>query len=92
MTLVAAVVDRLSEAGVERGISALEARNYATQHGARYHETSAVSGKGIGELFRDVATHYAEQRRGTRPPGTSHSLFLFTLVRVFIAFGSFSFT
>jgi hypothetical protein len=52
-------------------VSALEARNYATQHGARYHETSAITGKGIAELFRDIATHHIAQRRSELPPGKS---------------------
>jgi pyruvate/2-oxoglutarate dehydrogenase complex dihydrolipoamide acyltransferase (E2) component len=58
--------DKLA-AGSERGVAALEARNYATQHGARYHETSAATGKGIAELFEDVAAHFAAQRAGTAP-------------------------
>jgi hypothetical protein len=59
----ARVADKLA-AGSERGVEALEARNYATQHGARYHETSAMSGKGISELFEDVAAHFVAQRAG----------------------------
>jgi putative protein kinase ArgK-like GTPase of G3E family len=47
--------------GSERGVDALAARNFATQHGARYHETSSLSGRGVPELFDDVATRYLEQ-------------------------------
>lgn len=46
--------------GAERGVDALAARNFATQHGARYHETSSLTGRGIPELFDDVASRYLE--------------------------------
>lgn len=59
--------DKLTSGG-ERGVSALEARNFATQHGARYHETSSATGKGIVELFEDVAAHFVAQRAGLASP------------------------
>jgi putative protein kinase ArgK-like GTPase of G3E family len=46
--------------GSERGVDALAARNFATQHGARYHETSSLTGRGIPELFDDVASRFLE--------------------------------
>ena len=59
--------DKLTSGG-ERGVSALEARNFATQHGARYHETSSATGKGVLELFEDVAAHFVAQRAGLASP------------------------